>query len=133
MNIEELEQGLLEEGCSPYNFSIGHRGSDVFCLEKQNAIWRVFYTERGNDHPPIFESMSEVEACEFYFDYITKKIRHDHLVGFSSRNREQSNWNRDWRRMGSYPIGIKSRMVAGAIRAIVSLWWGRIFSRRGQF
>jgi hypothetical protein len=82
MNIEELEQCLLEEGCSPYKFSIGHRGSDVFCLEKQNGIWRIFYTERGSDDPPIFESMSEVEACKFYFDHITKKIRHDHLVGF---------------------------------------------------
>lgn len=82
MNTENLKRRLLEEGCSPHNFSIGHRGSDVFCLEKENGIWRVFYTERGNEDPPIFESLSENEACEFYFNYITTKIRHDHLVGF---------------------------------------------------
>ena len=82
MNTTELKQRLLEEGCSPYNFSIGHGGSDVYCLEQQGEIWRVFYTERGQDNPPIFESSSEAEACEFYFNYITTKIRHDHLVGF---------------------------------------------------
>ena len=82
MNITQLKQRLLAEGCSPYNFSIGHGGSDVFCLEQQDGIWRVVYTERGRADPPIFESRSEVEACDFYFDYITTKIRHDHLVGF---------------------------------------------------
>lgn len=82
MNVEELKQRLLDAGCSPYNFSIGPGGSDVYCLEQQGEVWRVFYTERGKDDPPIFESRSEAEASEFYFDHITKKIRHDHLVGF---------------------------------------------------
>jgi len=40
------------------------------------------YTERGNDDAPIFESKSEEEACEFYFNYIMTKFRHDHMVGF---------------------------------------------------
>ena len=82
MDSKELEQRLLEEGCSPHNFSIGYRGSDVFCLEKQGDMWRVFYTERGLDGDILYESGNEEEACEFFFDYITKKIRHDHLVGF---------------------------------------------------
>ena len=82
MKITELEPRLLEEGCNPYNFAIGHRGSDVFCIEQQQGLWRVFYTERGHADPPIFESPSEDEACAFYFDYITRKIRHTHLVGF---------------------------------------------------
>jgi len=82
MNAVELKQRLLDEGCSPYNFSIGPGGSDVYCLGQQEGVWRVFYTERGKDDAPIFESTSEVEACDFYFDYITKKIRHDHRVGF---------------------------------------------------
>lgn len=82
MNTTELQRRLLAEGCSPHNFSIGSRGSDVFCLEQQESIWRVFYTERGQDSPPIFESKSEDEACHFFFQYITTKIRHDHLVGF---------------------------------------------------
>lgn len=121
MNTENLKQRLLEEGCSPYNFSIGHRGSDVFCLEKQNGIWRVFYTERGNDDPPIFESLSENEACEFYFNYITTKFRHDHLVDFSSLNKKQSNWRHDLPRVRSKSIGIKSLMAVGAIRVFASL------------
>ena len=82
MNSTELKHRLLAEGCSPHNFSIGHGGSDVFCLEEQDGVWRVFYTERGKASDPIFESPSEEEACGFYFDYITTRIRHDHLVGF---------------------------------------------------
>jgi len=82
MKVTELKKRLLAEGCSPYNFSIGPGGSDVYCLAQQSGIWRVFYTERGKDDAPIFESSSEDEACEFYFDYIRTKIRHDHLAGF---------------------------------------------------
>jgi hypothetical protein len=82
MNVEQLEKRLLEEGCSPHNFSIGYRGSDVFCLEQQGNVWRIFYTERGLDGDTSYESTSEEEACTFFFDYITRKIRHDHLVGF---------------------------------------------------
>ena len=82
MNIEELIHRLIEEGCSTAIYSIGYRDSAVYCLMKEAGFWRVFYTERGQDHAPIFESTSEEAACGFFFDYITKKFRHDHLVGF---------------------------------------------------
>ncbi len=82
MNIQELKDRLLNEGCSPFQFSIGPGGSDVFSLDRKNGKWCVFYTERGTDNDPIFESAREEEACEFYFHFITTKIRHDHLVGF---------------------------------------------------
>jgi hypothetical protein len=82
MNIHELEKRLEEEGCSRTYYSIGSGGSDVFCLDNQQGIWRVFYTERGHDDDPIFESQSEEEACEFFFTYITTRIRHNHIVGF---------------------------------------------------
>jgi hypothetical protein len=82
VNIEELKHRLVQEGCSPSNYSIGYRDSDVYCLMNQDSFWRVFYTERGQDHAPIFESTSEDAACEFFFDYITQNFRHDHLVGF---------------------------------------------------
>jgi len=82
VNARELKQRLLHEGCSPYQFSIGPGGSDVFCLDQRDGKWIIFYTERGRDDDPIFESASEHEACEFYFTYISAKIRHDHLVGF---------------------------------------------------
>lgn len=83
MLVPELEQRLQQEGCSPSNYSVCSRGfaSDVFCLARYQGGWRVFYTERGNDQPPIFESTSEEEACEFYFRFVMR-IRHDHCVGF---------------------------------------------------
>jgi hypothetical protein len=82
MNIKELKHQLLEEGCSPFQFSVGPGGSDVFALDHKNGKWCIFYTERGRDDDPIFESASEEEACVFYFNYITTKIQHNHLVGF---------------------------------------------------
>ncbi len=82
MNIHELEKRLEEEACSRAHYSIGVIDSDVFCLMNQNGTWRMFYTERGLDQEPIFESESEEEACEFFFTYMTTRIRHDHLVGY---------------------------------------------------
>ena len=82
MKVAELKRRLIEEGCSTNNYSVGLSGSDVYCLENQGGTWLVFYTERGQDQDPIFESVSEEEACAFFFNYMTKKFRHDHLVGF---------------------------------------------------
>jgi hypothetical protein len=45
MNAAELKQRLLEEGCSPHNFSIGHGGSDVYCLAQQEGIWWDFSSQ----------------------------------------------------------------------------------------
>lgn len=83
MNIHELDQRLAEEGCNPSFYSVGSRGgaSDAFCLTRNNGKWRVFYTERGQDHAPIFETHSEEDACRFFFRHIMA-MRHDHCVGF---------------------------------------------------
>jgi hypothetical protein len=45
------------------------------------TVWQVYYTERGQNAPPIFESPDEAAACTFYFDLIMA-MRHDHCVGF---------------------------------------------------
>lgn len=94
VNGEELKQRLVEEGCSTINYSIGYRDSDVYCLLNENGTWRVFYTERGQDDDLIFEGMSEEEACEFFFNYITKKFRHDHLVAGMIRAIASALWGR---------------------------------------
>jgi hypothetical protein len=81
MNVRELKTRLIEEGCNAMFYSIGRGGSDCFCHTQDHGAWRVFYTERGQDSPPIFETASEKEACDFFFQKIMG-IRHDHLVGF---------------------------------------------------
>lgn len=88
MNLQELERRLVEEGCSKSNYSIGFRDSDVFCLMKKNGVWHIFYTERGQDQEPIFESTSEEKACEYFFKYQTERIEHQHLVGFFKSQKE---------------------------------------------
>jgi len=83
MRIHELDQCFQQEGCNLSNYAIGVRGlaSDAYCLVRYRGNWRVFYTERGCDHPPIFESTNEEEACEFFYSFIMR-FRHDHCVGF---------------------------------------------------
>jgi hypothetical protein len=81
MNVHELRQRLVEEGCNADFYSIGRGGSDCFCLTQDHGAWQVFYTERGKDSPPIFETASEEEARQFFFRKIMG-IRHDHCVGF---------------------------------------------------
>lgn len=83
MNIHELAQYLADEGCSPGNYAIGTRGSasDAYCLTHSDGQWRVYYTERGLDQAPIFESSDEEEACAFFRDFVMNMV-HKHLVGF---------------------------------------------------
>lgn len=83
MNIQHLTQYLADEGCSPANYAIGTRGSasDAYCLTHSGGQWSVYYTERGLDRTPIFESADEEEACAFFRNFIMN-MRHDHLVGF---------------------------------------------------
>lgn len=80
MNTAELERRLLEEGCNPANFSINVRSYDGFCLLNDGLRWAVFYSERGRDQEPIFTSIDEAAACQFYLDF-TLNMRHYHLVG----------------------------------------------------
>jgi hypothetical protein len=83
MHTRELAQRLFEEGCNPSLYAIGSRGaaSDAFCLTHNGTQWQVYYTERGQDSPPIYASGSEAQACEFFFKHIMA-MRHSHCVGF---------------------------------------------------
>lgn len=82
MHIKELEKTLIEAGCNTDYFSIGPCGSksDLFCLEKINNKWQVYYSERGIKHQPEFESTDEAQACEYYYNKISA-IEHWHIVG----------------------------------------------------
>jgi hypothetical protein len=83
MNTAELAAQLVAAGCNPLNYAIGTRGtaSDAFCLTHDGTHWQVYYTERGQDHAPIFVSTSESAACAFFLAHM-QTIRHDHCVGF---------------------------------------------------
>jgi hypothetical protein len=83
MDTTELKRRLEAEGCNPLRYAVGARGaaSDAFCLTHDGRRWNVFYTERGEDSPPIYSSDDEAEACEFFFGHVMAE-RHDHMVGF---------------------------------------------------
>ncbi len=83
MTIDELAERLLAAGCVPGSYALGARGaaSDAFCLVRSGSLWQIFYTERGVDQAPFFESASEAEACEYFYRALTS-LRHEHCVGF---------------------------------------------------
>lgn len=87
MNIRELEQRLIEEGCNRGSFAIGARGSasDAYCLTRNGREWQVYYTERGVNQAPIYTSADEAQACRYFYDFMMS-IPHNHCVGvFLSR------------------------------------------------
>lgn len=81
MNVGELKKRLEDEACTHY--SLGERDpGGAFCLVHENEIWRIFYSERGIDDKPLFEGESESDACKFFFEHLTTRILHAHLVGY---------------------------------------------------
>ena len=84
MTTTELNRRLLAEGCNPANYAINARSYDGFCLLHNGRGWAVFYSERGKDQEPIFVSLDEAAACQYYFDFVIQ-MEHAHVVGFLRR------------------------------------------------
>jgi hypothetical protein len=87
MKASELSDKLIAEGCNANNFAVLSRGNDSYCLDKKGNEWVVFYSERGCDSEPVFNSTSEDAACNFFYDYILKQ-QHWHIIGFFKTERE---------------------------------------------
>ena len=83
MNATEAYDRLISEGANPMQCFVHSRGAsdDAIGLTKEGNQWKVFYTERGCDSPPMFTSEHETEAAEFFYKEISKE-KHWHLVGF---------------------------------------------------
>ena len=81
MTTTELERRLLAEGCSPANYAINTRSYDGFCLLHNGRGWAVFYSERGQDQEPLFISLDEDAACQFFYDFVLN-MQHRHLAVF---------------------------------------------------
>ncbi len=89
MNTVQLEKKMQSLGFNRY--FIGGCDDDEFCLfqDKISQTWFVAYCERGLEREVFFESQSETAACEFYLEFISSQIRHDHLVG-KFRNEQEA-------------------------------------------
>jgi len=81
MKVSDLSKKLISEGCNENNFAILSSSHDAICLDKIRNRWIVFYSERGCDSTPLFESESEQHACAFFYNYVMDQ-RHWHIVGF---------------------------------------------------
>jgi len=105
VNISELREKLISEGCRDDCFAILSRGSgnDVYCLDRKGNDWVVFFTERGSDHEPIFASPSESEVCQFFYDHIMG-MEHWHIVGFFKEESEAEALEARIRAIGVEPV-----------------------------
>jgi hypothetical protein len=80
MTASEVYEKLLANGCNKSNFAIHRSEHDAFCLAQRGDKWVVYYSERGQDSPPEYESVSENEACEFFYKLIMEQ-QHWHILG----------------------------------------------------
>ena len=81
MIASEVCEKLLAEGCTKSSFSIHSSQHDALCLAKRGDIWVIYYSERGQDYSPEFESTSEEDACQFFYKLVMEQ-QHWHIVGF---------------------------------------------------
>lgn len=84
MDLKDIYNKFISEGYT--NFYIegvgGPSKDDVHCLEFDNQIWTVYYTERGIKSKPIFSTKDEDVAIAYYSEFVSK-IEHWHLVTFT--------------------------------------------------
>lgn len=72
MKIKELEKKLIEMKIPRNAYSLkGGLPNEAFCLENQELIWEVYYSERGSKGSRK-EFNSEDEACEFFYSWMKK-------------------------------------------------------------
>ncbi|MBD9367109.1 hypothetical protein [Xanthomonas sp. XNM01] len=92
MTTDELARRLHAAGCNPALYAVGDtsQASDALCLAHRHGRWRIFFSERGRDAPPIASFHDEAVACAAFRDRIML-LRHDHCVGiFASPARAQA-------------------------------------------
>ena len=71
MTRPELERRLVHEGIRPDAYDLESRRSrdEVYCLERGEAGWVVYYRERGlRREERVFPS--ETDACCYFLDLI---------------------------------------------------------------
>lgn len=68
MKYRELKQRLIDENISQYYYSFDKEyPNEAFCIIKKDAIWQVYYSEKGNK-TGLKEFFSEEEACDYFYD-----------------------------------------------------------------
>lgn len=103
MNASETYEKLLAEGCNRQNFAIHHSQSDAYCLAQREGKWAVFYSERGLDSAPEYESTSEEDAADFFYKCIMRQT-HWHIVGFFKDEADAIALEKALQSMGIKPI-----------------------------
>jgi len=84
MTIRELEIKLKGLGIKKIFYSLsGGLPSEVFCIDRNESNWEVYYSERGSKSQlKVFEK--ESEACDYFY----KKITSDRVVMGNLENKK---------------------------------------------
>ncbi|MCM3042807.1 hypothetical protein M3201_24420 [Paenibacillus motobuensis] len=74
MKKDELQQLLLTSNAPTDVYSLnGGLSNESFCLNKEDDVWEVYYSERGvKSQLKKFES--EEEACEYFYKIIIELL-----------------------------------------------------------
>jgi hypothetical protein len=74
MKKDELHQLLLASNAPTDLYSLnGGLPNESFCLNKEDDVWEVYYSERGvKSQLKRFES--EEEACEYFYKIIIELL-----------------------------------------------------------
>jgi hypothetical protein len=103
MTASEVYKKLLAEGCNKSNFAIHRSEHDAFCLAQRGDKWVVYYSERGQDSPPEYESSSEDDACQFFYKLVMEQ-QHWHILGFFKAEGDAIALERRLKSIGVEPI-----------------------------
>ncbi|MHC1747293.1 MAG: hypothetical protein AB9856_02750 [Cellulosilyticaceae bacterium] len=74
MTKTELKQNLVRKNIPVDSYSLeGGLPNEVYCLGKNERIWEVYYSERGQKTSlEIF--LTEDAACEFFYNWLEKSL-----------------------------------------------------------
>lgn len=103
MTASEVFEKLLAEGCNRSHFSVHSSKHDAFCLARRGNEWLVYYSERGQDYPPEYTSVSEDDACEFFYTLVMNQ-QHWHIVGFFKNENDAKQLEEKLKSIGIEPI-----------------------------
>lgn len=82
MKKNELKQKLIKENIPIYSYWLDEGTpclGEVYCLEENNGVWEVYYSERGNKGSlKVF--INEDEACDFFYEWLTDALKRMKLI-----------------------------------------------------
>ncbi|ANX10950.1 hypothetical protein ABE41_002845 [Fictibacillus arsenicus] len=74
MNKTKLQELLIDTKVPKDSYCLnGGLPNEAYCLNKEDDLWEVYYSERG-EKSQLKKFVSEEEACDYLFSKIIKNV-----------------------------------------------------------